>query len=854
VNRDRNVAALESPDTTVAFNRRSATAGSYWAANRRLKPTAIVTASLREATRRLKPTVSRTLRIFPACVALAVRVLAAELEPNQLPPAAAISVDYARDIKPIFETTCFRCHGPEKPKSKFRLDNRESALKGGENNTNNIVPGKSAESLLIYYVAGLVEDMEMPPPGKGERLTAQQIGFLRAWIDQGANWSAEALVPRRETKFTVVPTTRYLNVDGDRRKFREDWWQKEGFSAGYERFDLSQPVGKDAELQVEGRAIFEQNDYRVGLSLSQPDLGFVRTGYSVYRKYFDDSGGYYRPYGIAPSSLDLDRDLHVDVGRAWFDVGLSLPDLPRLVLGYEYQFRDGNKSSLAWGQVTTNQSDFFGKAIRPAARSVNEKAHVIKFDGDYQVAGVRLEDSLRVEFYDTKSVRTQDGYFTPGVIAVHDESYRHFQAANSFRLEKQVRDWWRVSGGYLYTHLDGDGAFSQMIGLPGFLAPGDESQRIALQQQAHAINVNTMLGPWEGLTLSTGIQSEWMRREGLSRLLVQGFPAAVPAADSSNVDKWTLEEDVAVRYNKIPFTVLYAEGRFQQEQIDHFESGFIDDGFDDSRDFVRDTDATSDLRQYRAGFTFSPVPRVSLESSYKRREKTSDYDHLTDSDGSQPPFSLPGNGYPAFIVAREVRSDEIEAKLVLRCTSWLKTTLKYQLVSTDYESTMASGILPSFPTNLFYPGGEILGGNQDAHVYSLNATLTPWRRLYLSTTFSYSTTRIVSGVNNDTLIAPFKGDVYSVLTSANFTLDDKTALRGSYSFSRADYAQDNEDGLPLGIRYDRHGLNVGLTRRFTKNLTGTAQYGFFQYFEPTAAGANDYSAHAVFASLSFVLP
>ena len=80
-----------------------------------------------------------------------------------------------------------RCHGPQKPKSHFRLDSRESALKGGEGGVD-IIPGNSAESPLIRYVARLVEDVEMPPPGKGEPLTPAQVGLLRKWIDQGAEW------------------------------------------------------------------------------------------------------------------------------------------------------------------------------------------------------------------------------------------------------------------------------------------------------------------------------------------------------------------------------------------------------------------------------------------------------------------------------------------------------------------------------------------------------------------------------------------------------------------------------------------------------------------------------------------
>src|SRR5438445_6484703 len=231
-----------------------------------------------------------------------------EIDAGALPAAVKAAVEFDRDVKPIFESTCFRCHGPEKPKSHFRLDNRESALRGGENNKDDIVPGDSAKSKLIHYVSRLVEDMEMPPPGKGEPLTPEQIGVLRAWIDQGAKWPPGSETAVRETKFSVTPTASWITVSGNNQKFREDWWRKEGFTAGYERFEMIEPVGRQAELKVEGRALFDQSDYRVALTLSQPELGFVRAGYDTFRKYFNDTGGYYAPFNQAP--LSLDRDLH----------------------------------------------------------------------------------------------------------------------------------------------------------------------------------------------------------------------------------------------------------------------------------------------------------------------------------------------------------------------------------------------------------------------------------------------------------------------------------------------------------------------------------------------------------------
>jgi len=113
-----------------------------------------------------------------------------QVDVSKLPPAATkASVTYAADIKPIFEKSCVKCHGPEKPKSHLRLDSLEGAMKGGDNGKV-IEPGKSADSVLIHNVAHIGdEDDYMPPPNNKAKigpLTKDEIGLLRAWIDQGA--------------------------------------------------------------------------------------------------------------------------------------------------------------------------------------------------------------------------------------------------------------------------------------------------------------------------------------------------------------------------------------------------------------------------------------------------------------------------------------------------------------------------------------------------------------------------------------------------------------------------------------------------------------------------------------------
>ena len=107
-------------------------------------------------------------------------------------------VDFDREVQPILASSCLGCHGAKKQKGGLALHRKSSAFAGGDDGPV-IVPGRSGESRLIRYVSGLEEDHQMPPEGAGEPLTAEQVGLLRTWIDQGARWSVADLESRATT-------------------------------------------------------------------------------------------------------------------------------------------------------------------------------------------------------------------------------------------------------------------------------------------------------------------------------------------------------------------------------------------------------------------------------------------------------------------------------------------------------------------------------------------------------------------------------------------------------------------------------------------------------------------------------
>lgn len=128
----------------------------------------------------------KTILFIPAAFIAALSIQAADIDVSKLPPPAKTTgLTFEKDIKPIFDKSCVKCHGAEKQKAKLRLDSLEATLKGGENG-DSVVKGNSAKSPLVHTIARLDPDSAMPPDGKGEPLTKEQVGIVRAWIDQGA--------------------------------------------------------------------------------------------------------------------------------------------------------------------------------------------------------------------------------------------------------------------------------------------------------------------------------------------------------------------------------------------------------------------------------------------------------------------------------------------------------------------------------------------------------------------------------------------------------------------------------------------------------------------------------------------
>ena len=114
-------------------------------------------------------------------VALAVCVPGA-VEAVEAGGAAADPLFFVEAVAPILARRCQACHGADTAEAGLRLDTRAGIAAGGRSGPV-IAPGDADASLLVQAVRQVEETLAMPPE---ERLAADEVATLAAWIDAGA--------------------------------------------------------------------------------------------------------------------------------------------------------------------------------------------------------------------------------------------------------------------------------------------------------------------------------------------------------------------------------------------------------------------------------------------------------------------------------------------------------------------------------------------------------------------------------------------------------------------------------------------------------------------------------------------
>ncbi|MBS0261300.1 MAG: DUF1553 domain-containing protein [Planctomycetes bacterium] len=147
----------------------------------------------------------QTVLLVTVFCATAAPAACAQIDLQKLPPAAQRPVDYKADIQPLFAKHCVRCHGPQKQKGDLRLDTRTGTLKGGLRGPS-VIPEKVQTSPLLIAISQLDAELAMPPDD--EPLSDDEVGLVRAWIEQGARGPDDSAAAGPKIPWSFHPIVR----------------------------------------------------------------------------------------------------------------------------------------------------------------------------------------------------------------------------------------------------------------------------------------------------------------------------------------------------------------------------------------------------------------------------------------------------------------------------------------------------------------------------------------------------------------------------------------------------------------------------------------------------------------------
>jgi hypothetical protein len=655
-----------------------------------------------------------------------------------------------------------------------------------------------------------------------------------------------------------------IRSSGDDAAFTRRLQRPSGIYGGISDFHYEEDIGKRGIFKIDGHGIFDAHDYGVRLELSDPEVGFIRAGYSQFRVWYDGSGGYY-PGNAQWISL-YDEQFTIDRSEAFFEAGLTMPDFAKITFRYLHQEREGLKDSTSWGDTTLTG----GKGARnivPTFSDINERRDSFALDALHTIGNTDLGLGLRYEISsqdNSRNLRRRPGETVTDALGTRSAD-RHVTQNDAVDLdmlnlhassETRLRENLLFTLGYSFTTLDTDIRGSRIYGSSyepvfdpllasrqqrdeGFLDLGGGSQ-----MNQHVGNLNLMWNPTKDFTVVAAVRIEDQQLDGESDFIetnVGGAPNFTTTTEEiaarSERDILDVSESLELRYTGVKNLVGYVRGFWLQGQGTLDETETV--GIPGATDLLRSTDFDRSAQQYTAGVNWYPAPRVSLGGQYYHKIRDEAYAHAVDSTPNRA-----GNRYPAFLIGQGFVTDDANVRATLRPLNNLTLVSRY-----DCQFSTVS------------MRGDGLADQQAAeissHIFSQSVSWTPWSRLGLQASLNYVLDETDTPADQWLLpsqpVLDSNSDYWFVSGNASFVLDEKTDIQGYYSYYFADnYVDNSAFGQPYGAGAEEHVIGATVSRRINKRVRVSLRYGFVTYHDATAGGHNDFDGHLVYSTLQYL--
>jgi len=682
-----------------------------------------------------------------------------------------------------------------------------------------------------------------------------------------------------------------LILTGNKAQFQQVNPTTGPVNGGIQDMHYEQTFGNKATFKIDGHALFYNGDYLVKMELSQPDVGYIRAGYTGYNTYFNGNGGYLPPTDILPNTLPGGMffggpEYSLYRSSLWFELGLRMPNLPELTLRYEHDIRTGQEDSTSWGPVNTGMADPAGnnsslRNILPSFRNINETRDIFTFNAKHLIGkpeapgntevnlGLRYEYDKTNDSLNWSSLSGSAGDFSPGNYAM---TQADSQSANLFsgQLSTVTRfgDKLWLTFGYSYaagnTSLGGSRIAGPAYGSqfsPAYVAASynnilagqyiDLGGGSTLVQNIASINLLWM--PWDCLAVAPSFRFE--NNNTWSSSSVRGAAldpdTGLPSTSSgllgaltrvnSSVRLNDFGESLQIRYTGLRDWVFYARGEWDTQVEYRKDSTSAGSYVASDNSTVLNLNASNNwlTQKYMVGANWYPLPQLNAAVQYYYQVQNISQNILADDPVRANQRLLCQNWY----------TQDANFRVTWRPLPSVSLVSRYDILKTTIKSQFRADGAPV--DTLPYTAAYGLGGVINNQMVTESITWSPVDRLFIDGGLSFVLSQINSPASGRSqALQASNNNYWTGNLGAGYAIDAKTEIRGDFTYYSANNYQNNAQyGVPYNAGGWQYTFSASISRQITRNISLSLKYYFDNYHDQLSGGNNNYTAQMIATGL-----
>lgn len=657
----------------------------------------------------------------------------------------------------------------------------------------------------------------------------------------------------------------YTLQSGDRAGFQKQFQvRKDGFG-GIEDFRYTRQVNDSTVLKLRGHAMAGNGDYLLDFSYLRDEVGYLKFGYKRFRTHSDGTGGIWPLANGTGLGFTLhDEDMYIDRSNFWIELGFNRPDIPSVVLRYDFFGRDGTKDSTAWGDSGLPVSASATRGVLPSFITVDEKRHVIEGTVAQRTEKNEWEVALRYdngEYDNTRYTRRRaretaaDRYVTNKDGADYD--LFQMRGAYAVDLTEQIKVTTSVARTKIDTSLNGsringsayDAAYSttfptRQVRDEGFFPLASRPNLGESELTQTVANVQMLYRPLEHLAVIPSLRFEKTKSHTAVELIETNFlpnintPVQEELENEADKDWKSYTANLELRYNAIKnvtFNVsaewTKGDGKLDEVEYVHHVVGI-----------QRATELERAVQKYAFTTNWYARPGMTVTGQYYYKASQNDYRDRIDTTNDAPTSS---DRYPAFLGNQDFETNDMNVRFSWRIMPNLRSVTRY-----DYMITKIS----TQPTALAF----IQTGESTQKILSQSFSYNPLPRWYLQATANLVKDELetpaayaTGGATN--LVPVSKANYNSYGISSGYALDDVSDLYVSYDYyeTRDSFFNNAPATVPFGYMTEMQTASATWKRKLDRRTTVVLKYTYAKSEDPASRGFADYEANMIQAKVQY---